>query len=139
MGLSVSDRLIEEGHGAQATTPVTISKKVKRVFSDSSDVATPSLELSEECPIVKEEESVPEGKQSTESEEQQNNLSEEKTNTACDEEQKEIKDNLNISYEEEQIIHERSVASRCHTSVFFQKAIHLSTCIINTRHCKYTC
>lgn len=118
MGLSVSDRLIEEGHGAQATTPVTISKKVKRVFSDSSDVATPSLELSEECPIVKEEENVPEGKQSTECEEQQNNLSEEKP---CDEEQKEIKDNLNISCEDEQIIHERSVASRCHTSIFFQK------------------
>lgn len=107
MGLSVSDRLIEEGHGAQATTPVTISKKVKRVFSDSSDVATPSLELSEECPIVKEEENVPEGKQSTECEEQQNNLSEEKPNTACDEEQQEIKDNLNISCEDEQIIHER--------------------------------
>lgn len=137
MGLSVSDRLIEEGHGAQATTPVTISKKVKRVFSDSSDVATPSLELSEECPIVKEEENVPEGKQSTECEEQQNKLSEEKP---CDEEQIEIKDNLlNISCEDEQIIHERSVASRCHTSIFFQKAIHLSTCIINTRHCKYTC
>ena len=136
MGLSVSDRLIEEGHGAQATTPVTISKKVKRVFSDSSDVATPSLELSEECPIVKEEENVPEGKQSTECEEQQNNLSEEKP---FDEEQIEIKDNLNISCEDEQIIHERSVASRCHTSIFFQKAIHLSTCIINTRHCKYTC
>lgn len=136
MGLSISDRLIEEGHGAQATTPVTISKKVKRVFSDSSDVATPSLELSEECPIVKEEENVPEGKQSTECEEQQNNLSEEKP---FDEEQIEIKDNLNISCEDEQIIHERSVASRCHTSIFFQKAIHLSTCIINTRHCKYTC
>ena len=107
MGLSVSDRLIEEGHGAQATTPVTISKKVKRVFSDSSDVATPSLELSEECPIVKEEENVPEGKQSTECEEQQNNLSEEKPNTACDEEQQEIKNKPNISCEDEQIIHER--------------------------------
>ncbi|XP_061180909.1 uncharacterized protein LOC133189557 [Saccostrea echinata] len=55
MGLSISERLIEEGYGVQATTPVTISKKVKRVFSDSSDVATPSLKLSEECSTVKEE------------------------------------------------------------------------------------
>lgn len=58
MGLSISERLLEEGHGIQATTPVTISKKVKRVFSDSSDVATPSLKLSEECPIVKEEQTI---------------------------------------------------------------------------------
>lgn len=58
MGLSVSERLLEEGHGIQATTPVTISKKVKRVFSDSSDVATPSLKLSEECPAVKEEQTI---------------------------------------------------------------------------------
>jgi hypothetical protein len=53
--MSLSDRLIEEGYGMQATTPVTVSRKVKRVFSDSSDVATPSLKLSEECPVVKEE------------------------------------------------------------------------------------
>lgn len=58
MGLSISERLLEEGHGIQATTPVTISKKVKRVFSDSSDVATPSLKLSEECPAVKEEQTI---------------------------------------------------------------------------------
>ncbi|KAK3090131.1 hypothetical protein FSP39_009383 [Pinctada imbricata] len=43
MGLSLSEVLIDKGHGVASTTPIAVSQKTKRVFSDSSDVALTPL------------------------------------------------------------------------------------------------
>lgn len=43
MGLSLSEVLIDKGHAVASTTPIAVSHKTKRVFSDSSDVASTPL------------------------------------------------------------------------------------------------
>ncbi|KAL5017454.1 hypothetical protein ScPMuIL_007043 [Solemya velum] len=41
MGISVGKTLMERGLGADSATPVALSKRVRRVFSDASDIITP--------------------------------------------------------------------------------------------------
>lgn len=40
MGIPLSQKFIEEGFGVEASTPTYLSKKTKRVFSDSSEVTS---------------------------------------------------------------------------------------------------
>ena len=54
MGIPVSPSMIDEAHGIVITTP-RVNTKVRRVFSDSSDVASP---MKMKMPSLTEEESI---------------------------------------------------------------------------------
>ena len=40
MGIGLSQELIDKGYAVESTTPIAVSQKTKRVFSDSSDVTS---------------------------------------------------------------------------------------------------